>query len=305
MKEFLLNILPRIKTFSEELDIAERIVDHPWVWINEGAANQKLIFRRGGDLLMINNGNVQVGSWEIIKSLNSILIDRKTDKILMNYAFANEFVMLLRKDSTDEIVPFVNEAKLPNLDFTNYLKSLENSRINSDPSSRQELQIKSGADIPQSTHFKVSLDLEDCTRKARTRAFAYLKLRDTKDMFADQVLHSTYHQSTPLFTSKEIHLKNGIYKVPRDVYNRIPEQRRYYDSYYLIQNGLITKTYMSFFEHKINNEDVYVLRDGDFKGGMVLRKNTFQPISDGRCKFGFMCYFIMRDGVIIEESIWP
>ena len=304
MKEFLLNILPRIKVFSEELDIAERIIDHPWVWINEGAANQKLIFRRGGDLLMIDSGNVQVGSWEIIKSLNSILIDRKSDKILMNYAFANEFVMLLRKDSTDEIVPFVNEAKLPNLDFTNYLKTLENTRINPEPSPRQELQAQPVDDKPALTHFKVSIPLEGYPEKYRMTVFAYLKLRD-KDIFSDQLLQMVEYQKTPLFTSTNIHLPDGIYKIPRDVYSRIPEQRRYYDYYYLIRNGIIHKKYMTFLTHKINSEDVYVLHDSNLEGGMVLRKDSFQPIADGRWKFEFMCYLITTNGVIIQESIWP
>src|SRR5690625_2626021 len=98
MKLYLSNLLPRLKQFSQSLDQIELIVDQPWVFIDNNLNQQKYIFKRNGELIMSYNGSVTVGQWEYISSARSLLIDRKTDKILLNQNFINNAVMILKRD---------------------------------------------------------------------------------------------------------------------------------------------------------------------------------------------------------------
>ena len=126
MKAFIENLLPRIKQYSQSLDKAELFVDKPWVYMDERENQQKYIFRRNGELIISINGQVTMGKWEYIAPAQSLLIDRVTDKILLNQAFVDPAVMLLRMDgSKNEVMPLVNELLVPDLNIVGYLDQLE------------------------------------------------------------------------------------------------------------------------------------------------------------------------------------
>lgn len=125
MKHYLSNLLPRIKQFSLDLDKKEVFVDVPWVIIDEQQNQQKYIFKRNGELLMSLNGQVTIGRWEYLSAAKSILVDRNTDKILLNQYFIDTAVMVLKKDGiNDENLILANEILLPNLDVVKHLKYL-------------------------------------------------------------------------------------------------------------------------------------------------------------------------------------
>lgn len=125
MKYYLTNLLPRIKQFSQDLDKKEVFVDVPWVIIDEQQNQQKYIFKRNGELLMSLNGQVTVGRWEYLSAARSLLVDRNTDKILLNQNFIDTAVMVLKKDGMkDENLILANEILLPDLDVVRHLKNL-------------------------------------------------------------------------------------------------------------------------------------------------------------------------------------
>lgn len=125
MKEFLNGILPRIIDYSQSLDRKETFVDKPWTWIDEQKNQQKYIFRRNGELVMSLNGAVTIGQWEYIAAAKSLLIDRIKDKLLLNQAFLDDAVMVLKLDGLiGEKFMLVNEVLLPKLNFEEYLQNL-------------------------------------------------------------------------------------------------------------------------------------------------------------------------------------
>ena len=90
MKEYISNIIPRLKDLSLTLDRKENFIEKPWVWLDEDNNQQKFIFKRNGELIMSLNGQAAIGKWEYISSAKSLLIDRIQDKILLNQDFINE-----------------------------------------------------------------------------------------------------------------------------------------------------------------------------------------------------------------------
>jgi hypothetical protein len=71
------------------------------------------------------NGNAQVGKWDYIHAAKRLLIDMGPTKILLNHAFVEKGVMILRLDgTTDYPWIFANENEIPDLDVSRYLKEL-------------------------------------------------------------------------------------------------------------------------------------------------------------------------------------
>lgn len=132
MKAYIQDLLPRILQFSKKLDNTALFIEKPWVLIDNDTSYYKYIFKRDGQLIMSANGLVQVGNWEYFAEAKSILIDRIKDKVLLNHAFIDDAVMLLRVDGlNNSIFILANEAVIPNLDVVNYLKTIINKRQNS------------------------------------------------------------------------------------------------------------------------------------------------------------------------------
>ena len=71
------------------------------------------------------NGQVTIGKWEYLSAAKSLMIDRVSDKILLNQNFIDPAVMILNKDgSKNENLILANEILLPDLDVPRYLKKI-------------------------------------------------------------------------------------------------------------------------------------------------------------------------------------
>lgn len=130
MNYFLQNIIPRLKEYSDLLDKKEVFVDKSWILIDGNSNLQRFIFKRNGELIMSLKGDVTIGRWEYLSEVKSLLIDRLTDKILLNQDFINQAVMLLRKDGETEYFILANDSILKNLDVETYLKKFYRQKNN-------------------------------------------------------------------------------------------------------------------------------------------------------------------------------
>jgi hypothetical protein len=125
MKQYINNLLPRLKQFSENLDRKELFIEIPWVIVDDNLNQQKYIFKRNGDLVMSLNGQVTIGKWEYLAAARSLLIDRIQDKVLLNQNFIDSAVMALKMDGfKDDNLILANEILLPDLNVVDYLKNL-------------------------------------------------------------------------------------------------------------------------------------------------------------------------------------
>lgn len=131
MKTYLSSISKQLKNYSLSLDKQSILIDKPWALIDEEFEMQKLIFKKNKELILSKNGIVQEGKWDYFPEARSLLIDRKTDKILCNEAFIDTGVMILKLDGTkDRFFILANENKVPDLDAIGYLKRIRYERLN-------------------------------------------------------------------------------------------------------------------------------------------------------------------------------
>jgi hypothetical protein len=128
---YLQNLVNRLSQFSEKLDNTTLFIDKPWVLIDTNSDYHKYIFKRNGELIMSLNGHAQVGKWEYLASARSILIDRITDRILLNQSFFDSAVMVLKIDGPNqELFVLANETVIPDLDVKKYLQELTYRKFN-------------------------------------------------------------------------------------------------------------------------------------------------------------------------------
>ena len=123
--------LNSIKQFTLSLKKKSLLIDKPWILIDNDGAIQKFIFKKDKGLVLSKNGKVTEGSWEYFAEARSLLIDRQTDKLLLNEEFVDENVLLLKKDGTEnEFYALANENVIPDYNIPKYLNSIRCKKLN-------------------------------------------------------------------------------------------------------------------------------------------------------------------------------
>ncbi|ADV50906.1 hypothetical protein Celal_3651 [Cellulophaga algicola DSM 14237] len=118
MKAYISDIIPKIQTYSKKLDDLSFLLNQNWISLNELESKKIVyIFRENSELLIIENGVVNNGSWDYINS-QSIIINFKNQPLLFKHGFLDENIMALKIDGTDGFVFFINESK-SNYDLNN------------------------------------------------------------------------------------------------------------------------------------------------------------------------------------------
>ncbi len=126
MKDILNYYASLLNGFSQTIKKKGILVDQPWALIDEENCIQKLIFRKNNSLILSKNGVVTEGSWEYFPQSRALLIDRGTDKLLLNECYIDTNVLILKKDGTDnDFFAFANENFLPDYNIPQYLNSVQ------------------------------------------------------------------------------------------------------------------------------------------------------------------------------------
>lgn len=254
MKEFLNGILPRIIDYSQSLDHKETFIEKPWTWIDDLNNQQKYIFRRNGDLLMSLNGSVTIGKWEYISAAKSLLIDRIKDKLLLNQAFLDEAVIILKHDGIKgEKFMLLNELLLPNLNFEDYLRNLfykKNGILISKLEDGKNLEVHQAINSNTYNEKPVTIDMEPVqdgryvTEKGNIaivnsgllKGFYILQEKKLQNGVKFHIEASFFHQQD------EIPLDTFIYK--EDGVTPLEDGKYKYSSFsnFYVQDGKVTKT---------------------------------------------------------------
>lgn len=122
MIDYIKSVLPRIKQFSKELNEIANFVDIPWGFIDDDGDKVTYLFRRNNELLFSKRGDVASGRWEYLPMMQSLLIEHNGKKRMYNQGFLDKAIMVLRKDSTDELLPLVNNQLIPDMNIVEYLE---------------------------------------------------------------------------------------------------------------------------------------------------------------------------------------
>jgi len=113
MKEFLKDIFPKILQFSKSLDDQTILTNKPWVLFSDDSDTREVwIFKRNHELIFSRDGIADKGSWEYLPEAKSLYIEIGNVKRLINQAFVDDVVLLLRLDGGKGFVTLANELKI-------------------------------------------------------------------------------------------------------------------------------------------------------------------------------------------------
>lgn len=111
MKNFLSDLIPRIQRYSRKLDELSLLQNQQWVSVNQQSEKAKtFIFRSSGELLVVNSGIVQRGTWEYL-STGCLLVSFSSTTLMLNHAFFDKNVLILNINSFENYSVFVNQSK--------------------------------------------------------------------------------------------------------------------------------------------------------------------------------------------------
>ena len=127
MKTYFSEIIPKLKSKSEELDVTAILTSTHWIMVRDDEEKQTYIFRDNNDLLISRNGNVQKAKWEYLGN-KSVLIDSEGGSYLFKLSSYLKGTIALKLDNKQEYAMFFSDdltgKELMSVkDFEQYLKN--------------------------------------------------------------------------------------------------------------------------------------------------------------------------------------
>ncbi|MFN5910342.1 MAG: hypothetical protein ACK45H_03310 [Bacteroidota bacterium] len=121
MIEYIKNIIPRIKSYSERVDKEELLLDKTWVWVDFNKGYSTFHFLRDKRLLISNLGDVQEGSWEFIGK-DLLHLKGEGFNVLLNHGIIFKGVLIIQKKGVlDSYEILYDEAVVPDGDIIKYI----------------------------------------------------------------------------------------------------------------------------------------------------------------------------------------
>ena len=113
MKSFIFDqIIKKVKKYSENLDVKNILCEKPWIVFNDTGEKEVFIFRTDGTVLVTNNGEGVITTWEWIPTNQSLMIKRIEQEksiVILRPAFVNNTILALQLDGTEKYTFLIDE----------------------------------------------------------------------------------------------------------------------------------------------------------------------------------------------------
>jgi hypothetical protein len=111
MNSYIADFIPRLKSFSKQLNNLTLLADKEWVLFDPISTERRIyIFRRNGELLISQQGNVTIAKWELIGE-KSLLLNIEGKNYLLKHGFLDDSLFALKLDGKREYFIFIEESR--------------------------------------------------------------------------------------------------------------------------------------------------------------------------------------------------
>ena len=100
MEDYLVNILPNIKPWSEDLYEEEYYMDVRWMEVRDDEHFHESIlhiFRPKGEYMIVRDGDINTGRWKTLPNSNTMILENGNRSELYDLEFLNSDFFILRK----------------------------------------------------------------------------------------------------------------------------------------------------------------------------------------------------------------
>ncbi len=130
MVEYIKNIIPRIKNYSQKVDKEELLIGKTWVWVGFDQGYTTFHFLRDNRLLISQLGNVQEGKWEFIGNNQLLNVKGEGFNVLLNHGILFEGVLIMQKQGVlDNFEVLYDEQIVKDGDVINYIDAKINPSL--------------------------------------------------------------------------------------------------------------------------------------------------------------------------------
>ena len=111
MRFYLSDLIPRLTNYSKQLDTNAKLVNQHWILIQDDDSSKVVyLFSDNGSLDVYKNGiELDTGTFRLIN--NSLQIKLNGIRGLFKIGFFDEYIIALKRDSTNHYAFFVNETR--------------------------------------------------------------------------------------------------------------------------------------------------------------------------------------------------
>lgn len=146
MKTYYLDVIQRIRRFSEQFNVSTTLCDKTWVVFNDTGEREVYIFKPDGTIYITNDGVGIKGKWEWISENKSLIINKDGNVIMLHPEFVDNTVLALTLDGTREMAFLIEQGDLDAFEaktltqLEQYFIDKENHYISEEKNIREELE---------------------------------------------------------------------------------------------------------------------------------------------------------------------
>lgn len=102
MKEVFSAVIPHIRKFSFRINGHAILSKSGWFILDSNGATGELVFRKGGELLLIHDEAIIDGTWEIVPEIEALLLNIQGEKKLYDATWGTPSMLFLKNHGAGE-----------------------------------------------------------------------------------------------------------------------------------------------------------------------------------------------------------
>ena len=109
MKQFLSQIIPRLKEYSDTLNRKEIFVNKTWLLIDNDSNFTQYTFERKEVYKSVSGGQAKKGNWKLLTATNQVWLEfNDGENYMLKMIFASDKVLILTDNIGANFFPFIN-----------------------------------------------------------------------------------------------------------------------------------------------------------------------------------------------------
>ena len=110
MKTYFLDVIKRIKRFSEEFNVQTTLCDKTWTVFNDTGEKEVYIFQPDGTVFITSNGIGIKGKWHWLSANRSLIINKDDNVMMFHPEFIDNTILALTLDGTSKMAFLIEQG---------------------------------------------------------------------------------------------------------------------------------------------------------------------------------------------------
>ena len=110
MKTYFLDVIKRIKRFSEEFNVQTTLCDKTWTVFNDTGEREVYIFQPNGTVFITSNGIGIKGKWHWLSANRSLIINKDDNVMMFHPEFIDNTILALTLDGTSKMAFLIEQG---------------------------------------------------------------------------------------------------------------------------------------------------------------------------------------------------